>query len=185
MEDLAAQLKLKIQTYLKTKASPVWTDVAANKVQVSVVNGKDLKITDGGGNVISGFALNKTNGTSTVSAGSNLFSYGPMQNQVKASYEPATQQFSFTPVVASNSLSLIGVNEQLGLTGYVEQTPGSDALSSRGLPLSTNDYIRPYKLQRTGLKVKYDTVNQKFVFKSGTTGDSSSIARIYPSNIRN
>ena len=181
MEDLAAQLKLKIQTYLKTKASPVWTDVAANKVQVSVVNGKDLKITDGGGNVISGFALNKTNGTSTVSAGSNLLSYGPMQNQVKASYEPATQQFSFTPVVASNSLSLIGVNEQLGLTGYVEQTPGSDALSSRGLPLSTNDYIRPYKLQRTGLKVEYDTVNQKFVFKSGTTGDSSSIAVSTPS----
>ena len=182
MEDLAAQLKLKIQTYLKTKASPVWTDVAANKVQVSVVNGKDLKITDGGGNVISGFALNKTNGTSTVSAGSNLLSYGPMQNQVKASYEPATQQFSFTPVVASNSLSLIGVNEQLGLTGYVEQTPGSDALSSRGLPLSTNDYIRPYKLQRTGLKVEYDTVNQKFVFKSGTTGDSSSIAVSTPSS---
>ncbi|NBW55480.1 MAG: flagellar hook-basal body complex protein, partial [Betaproteobacteria bacterium] len=151
------------------------------KVQVSVVNGKDLKITDGGGNVISGFALNKTNGTSTVSAGSNLLSYGPMQNQVKASYEPATQQFSFTPVVASNSLSLIGVNEQLGLTGYVEQTPGSDALSSRGLPLSTNDYIRPYKLQRTGLKVEYDTVNQKFVFKSGTTGDSSSIAVSTPS----
>ena len=182
MEDLAAQLKLKIQTYLKTKASPVWTDVAANKVQVSVVNGKDLKITDGGGNVISGFALNKTNGTSTVSAGSNLLSYGPMQNQVKASYEPATQQFSFTPVVASNSLSLIGVNGQLGLTGYVKQTPGSDALSSRGLPLSTNDYIRPYKLQRTGLKVEYDTVNQKFVFKSGTTGDSSSIAVSTPSS---
>jgi flagellar hook-basal body protein len=117
-----------------------------------------------------------------VSAGGKNLSYGPMANQVKASYDPATQQFSFAPVVASNVISLIGVNEQLGLTGYTEQTAGSDSLNSLGLPLSTNDYIRPFKLQRTGLKVEYDTVNQKFVFKSGTTGDNSSIAVSNPSS---
>jgi flagellar hook-basal body protein len=183
MEDLAAQLKSKIQTYLKTKASPVWTEAAANKVQVAVVNGKDIKITDSGGNVFEGFTLNKSGTTtSTVSAGGKNLSYGPMANQVKASYDPATQQFSFAPVVASNVISLIGVNEQLGLTGYTEQTAGSDSLNSLGLPLSTNDYIRPFKLQRTGLKVEYDTVNQKFVFKSGTTGDNSSIAVSNPSS---
>jgi flagellar hook-basal body protein len=183
MEDLAAQLKSKIQNYLKNKASPVWTEAAANKVQVAVVNGKDIKITDGGGNVFEGFTLNKSGTTtSTVSAGGKNLSYGPMANQVKASYDPATQQFSFAPVVASNLISLIGVNEQLGLTGYTEQTAGSDSLNSLGLPLSTNDYIRPFKLQRTGLKVEYDTVNQKFVFKSGTTGDNSSIAVSNPSS---
>ena len=183
MEDLAAQLKSKIQTYLKTKASPVWTEAAANKVQVAVVNGKDIKITDSGGNVFEGFTLNKSSTTtSTVSTGGKNLSYGPMTNQVKANYDPATQQFSFAPVVASNVISLIGVNEQLGLTGYTEQTAGSDSLNSLGLPLSTNDYIRPFKLQRTGLKVEYDTVNQKFVFKSGTTGDNSSIAVSNPSS---
>jgi len=177
MEDLAAQLRTKIQNYLKTTAVPVWSETDANKIQVAVVNGKDIKITDGGGNDISGFTLYKSaNTTSTVSAGGNNLAYGPMQNAVKAAYDPATHQFSFTPGTASDAVKLIGVNEQLGLTGFTQQTPGSDTLNSSGVPLSTNDYIRPYKLQRTGLKVEYDTVNQKFVFKSGTTGDNSSIS---------
>jgi flagellar hook-basal body protein len=44
-----------------------------------------------------------------------------------------------------------------------------------GSPSITNNYIRPLKLQRYGMKVEYDTVNERFIFKSGTTGDTSSI----------
>ncbi|MFN6058803.1 MAG: hypothetical protein ACK422_00660, partial [Burkholderiales bacterium] len=98
----------------------------------------------------------------------------PPENMVKADYDPVTQRFNFEPVLG-NTITLSGLNNQMGITTPLAQETGSDMLSVSGSPSITNNYIRPLKLQRYGMKVEYDTVNEKFIFKSGTTGDYSSI----------
>jgi flagellar hook-basal body protein len=49
-------------------------------------------------------------------------------------------------------------------------------------PITVDTLIRSEKLQRYGASVEYDTVNEKFLFKSGTTGDESSI-KITPNEV--
>jgi flagellar hook-basal body protein len=183
MTDLAAALQAKIRSTLKTSDGSAWDDTRTSKINVSVINGKDLKITDAGGAEITGFELNaKASAAATVSTGAQSYSIAKLGNQVTASYDPVSQKFNFTPPLGSGTIvTLSGINNQLGITSPITQDAGSDALSTEGAPAITNSYIRALKMQRYGMKVEYDTVNEKFIFKSGSTGDDSSIKLTDPS----
>ena len=183
INDLANQIQEKIRSTLKATDSNVYDDERVNKISVTVINGKDLKITDTSGFNITNFSLTAETATaSTVSTGGKNLKLAalPSDNMVKASYDPVTQQFSFVPVLG-NTITLSGLNNQLGITTPLTQEAGSDVLNVSGSPSITNNYIRPLKLQRYGMKVEYDTVNERFIFKSGTTGDNSSIKITNPS----
>lgn len=183
MTDLAAALQAKIRSTLKTSDGSAWDDTRTSKINVSVINGKDLKITDAGGAEITGFELNaKASAAATVSTGAQSYSIAKLGNKVTASYDPVSQKFNFTPPLGSGTIvTLSGINNQLGITSPITQDAGSDALSTEGAPAITNSYIRALKMQRYGMKVEYDTVNEKFIFKSGSTGDDSSIKLTDPS----
>jgi len=188
MNDLALKIQEKIRAYLTNLQDPVkFPDARINQVSVSVVNGKDLKINDLGGSEIKAFSL-KANpasaNVSSVSAGGKNVSMSPLVgiNDVTASYDPVTQKFSFTPE-AGNSISLSvgkaegGINTQLGINGTLTQVSGQDGINTDGGPSTIgNNWLRDPKLQRFGMQVEYDGVNETFNFKSGTTGDDSSIA---------
>ena len=178
INDLAIRIQEKIRSALNAEDPDVYDTDRVNKITVTVINGKDLKIIDASGVTnITGFSLNAASATaSTVSVGGKNFAISalPAENMIKASYDPVTQKFNFEPVLG-NSITLSGLNNQMGITTPLTQEVGSDMLSISGSPSITNNYIRPLKLQRYGMKVEYDTVNEKFIFKSGTTGDTSSI----------
>ena len=180
--DLALALQAKIRSTLKASDANAFNDTRVALITVSVVNGKDLKITDAGGAAITGLTLTaKASATATVSVGGKNYSIPKLGNTVTASYDPVSQKFSFTPPLGKGTIvALSGVNSQMGITTPVTQETGSDALSTSGAPAITNSFIRPLKMQRYGMKVEYDTVNEKFIFKSGTTGDDSSITLTNP-----
>jgi hypothetical protein len=101
--------------------------------------------------------------------------------QIEVSYDTLSQKLVFAPagnskIAVSSDLSGIG----LGGTPLVQGVNDP----SVGLPLSPSVSTSPNRVnsdQRYGMKVEYDTVKQEFVFKSGSTGDTSSITI---SNIR-
>jgi flagellar hook-basal body protein len=183
MTDLAVALQTKIRSTLKASDANTFNDARVALINVSVVNGKDLKVTDAGGADITGLALTpKASAAANVSVGGKNYSIPKLGNEITASYDPVSQKFSFTPPLGKGTIvALSGINNQMGITSPVTQDAGSDALSTEGAPAITNSYIRPLKMQRYGMKVEYDTVNEKFVFKSGTTGDDSSIKLSDPS----
>ena len=180
--DLALALQTKIRSTLKASDANTFNDTRVALITVSVVNGKDLKVTDAGGADIKGLTLNaKASTAATVSVGGKNYSIPKLGNAVTASYDPVTQKFSFTPPLGKGTIvALSGVNNQMGISTPITQETGSDALSTTGAPAITNSFIRPLKVQRYGMKVEYDTVNEKFIFKSGTTGDNSSITLTNP-----
>ena len=177
INDLALALQTKIRSTLKASDANAFNDTRVALITVSVINGKDLKITDAGGAAITGLTLNaKASAAATVSVGGKNYSIPKLGNSVTASYDPVSQKFSFTPPLGKGTIvALSGVNNQMGISTPITQETGSDALSTSGAPAITNSFIRPLKMQRYGMKVEYDTVNEKFIFKSGTTGDNSSI----------
>jgi len=61
----------------------------------------------------------------------------------------------------------------MGVTTTIKQDPNATALTLTAYP--QGDLITPVKDQRYGATVTYDSVNQRFVFSSGTTGDGSSV----------
>lgn len=107
---------------------------------------------------------------------------GTYSSSVTASYDPVMQQFNFTPTNSNQTLTLNGAivngspiaNPLFGLsTGSLTQSSTSTSL---GVSASAEgSYIMDQKDQRYGIAVTYDSVNQKFDFASGTTGDQSSI----------
>ena len=107
---------------------------------------------------------------------------GTYSSSVTASYDPVMQQFNFTPTNSNQTLTLNGAivngspiaNPLFGLsTGSLTQSSTSTSL---GVSASAEgSYIMDQKDQRYGITVTYDSVNQKFDFASGTTGDQSSI----------
>jgi flagellar hook-basal body protein len=183
MTDLALALQNEIRIELKKSDATTWDDIRTSKISVSVVNGKDLKITDAGGADITDLKLTpKDSAKLTVSTGAKSYSIPKLGNKVTASYDPVSQKFNFTPPLSSGTIvGLSGINNQIGITSPITQDAGSDALSTEGAPAITNSYIRALKMQRYGMKVEYDTVNEKFIFKSGSTGDDSSIKLTDPS----
>ena len=100
--------------------------------------------------------------------------------KVTVSYDTQTQKLLFTPT-DSSKITVSSDQSAMNLANPLVQGVNDESV---GLTLSPSVSTSPYRAlsdQRYGMKVEYDTVNQKFVFKSGTTGDASSIAI---SNIR-
>ena len=162
--------------------------VTAN-LSVKVLNGKDIKISYSDPNSINGdienLDLRPAAGSEVtgVSYGGEAYFAKPLtkNNSVDVSYDPQTQKFSFTPRTVADKITLDGSNAQMGIMTKLTST--SDVLLVNGVPpMSVDTLIRPEKLQRYGASVEYDTVNEKFIFKSGTTGDDSSI-KITPSEV--
>ncbi len=181
MTDLAVALQTKIRAQLKLSDATTYTDTRLSQISVSLVNGKDLKITDTGGADFQKLTL-VAKALSPVSVGGKNQSVPKLGSTLTASYDPVAQKFSFTPPLGSGTIiALSGFNSQMGITSPVTQDSGSDALMTGGAPDNINNSIRPLKMQRYGMKVEYDTVNEKFIFKSGTTGDYSSIKLSSPS----
>jgi len=183
INDLAVELQDKIRSALVNDGTGNWSLDRVKKISVVAVNGKDLKISDAGGSDITSFSLTpKPSATNLVSVGAKSLSSTKLNNAITAGYDPVTQKFSFMPPLNSGiTVALSGANNQIGITSLVTQDAGSDFISTSGAPSLTNSYVRPAKMQRYGLKVEYDTVNEKFIFKSGSTGDNSSISIGSPS----
>ena len=91
------------------------------------------------------------------------------------SYDTQNQQLVFTPADASK-VTVSSTNTGMNLSSALTQGVND---SSLGLPLTPSVSAQPYRAandQRYGISVTYDSVNQNFVYQSGTTGDASSIA---------
>jgi flagellar hook protein FlgE len=96
--------------------------------------------------------------------------------RVTVSYDPQAQKLVFTPTDSSAKITVSSTQSAMNLANDLVQGVNDDSV---GLPVSpsvTASPITPANEQRYGMKVEYDGVTQSFVFKSGTTGDSSSIA---------
>jgi len=138
--------------------------------------------------------LNTSTGTTGPSAlDINLSSYGDMTNEqlvqhvqdaidanvdykgvVTASYDTQLQQLVFTTAKAADKVTIS--SKQLGLTDPLVQGVNSQSVGLGLAPSVSTPSNRPLNDQRYGIKVEYDSVKQTFVFKSGTTGDSSGVA---------
>ena len=139
-------------------------------------------------------SLTKSNGTTLSELPIDLSSAGNMRQEdlvrtvqhqiddsgqysglVTVSYDPQTQKLVFSPkdnakLTITSSQSAIGLSDPL-VQGVNDQSVG---LSMS--PTVSTGAFRPNNDQRFGMKVEYDGVRQTFVFKSGATGDGSSIA---------
>ena len=112
--------------------------------------------------------------------------------RITVSYDPVAQGFKFIDSTKGEDVSIRGggvtaeANSVLGLSAagtdiaadgsYVatgDTTPNGSAIREITKNLITGVETNP---QRYGLKVDFDSVNQKFTIKSGTTGDNSSIS---------
>ena len=95
------------------------------------------------------------------------------QGTVKVSYDTFTQKLVFTPTGESDAK--VTVSSAYLADPLVQGVNDS----SVGWTLSPSVSAAPYRAlneQRYGMKVEYDSVKQTFVFKSGSTGDASSMA---------
>ncbi len=120
----------------------------------------------------------------SVAGSSSQFASTP---KITASYDPVAQGFKFAD--ATDPLSIAGwnggVNTALGIGSQltpISQT-GTYATLNGGGVVPNGLLMTPVDQQRYGIKVTYDTVNQKFNFASGTTGDQSSISISNLSNL--
>jgi len=97
------------------------------------------------------------------------------KDKIVVSYDTNKQQLVFTPASASDKLTISSVQSVVGLTAPLAQGVNDESV---GLTLSPSTSTSPYRAsndQRYGVKVEYDAVAGTFVFKSGSTGDASSI----------
>ncbi|MEY4363203.1 MAG: Flagellar hook protein FlgE [Pseudomonadota bacterium] len=96
--------------------------------------------------------------------------------RLTASYDTQAQKLIFTPTSVNDKVTILASTNALGLTDQIAQAADADSVGVTIAPnVSTNSY-RASSDQRYGINVTYDGVSGKFVFNSGTTGDTSSIA---------
>ena len=103
---------------------------------------------------------------------------------IVVNYDPVTQKLIFGSNSATthkfeiNGSDYASAGSNFDLLGLNVNSKFSADLTTGvfSLPITpSGDPICDTKNQRFGMKVEYDTVNEKFIFKSGTTGDQSSI----------
>ena len=99
----------------------------------------------------------------------------PLYNgTMTVSYDTQNQQLDFTPADASK-VTVSSSNSSI-LSASLTQGVNDASL---GMPLTPSVTAQPYRAlndQRYGVSVTYDSVNQDFVYASGTTGDTSSVS---------
>ena len=142
------------------------------------------------------FSLSLTNANGTVvnKLAINLSAAGDMRNEdlvrevqnqidnssdyagkLTVSYDTATQKLVFTPVDGAAKVTVTSDQSTMSLSNPLVQGVNDSFV---GLPLYPSVSTSPFRAlndQRYGVKVEYDAVAQSFVFKSGTTGDTSSL----------
>ncbi|WP_310614919.1 flagellar hook-basal body complex protein [Limnohabitans sp.] len=102
------------------------------------------------------------------------------KGKITVSYDTQAQKLVFTPT-GSNKVSVTSDQSAIGLTDPLVQGVNDESVGLAMSPSVSTSPFRALNDQRYGMKVEYDAVKQSFVFKSGSTGDTSSIAI---SNIR-
>ena len=107
------------------------------------------------------------------------------KDQIKVSYDPVAQKLIFTPTQTGAKLTVSSDQSAMNLADPLVQGVNDSFV---GLPMSPSVATAPFVQlndQRYGMKVEYDAVKQSFVFKSGTTGDDSSllISKIRPGSL--
>ena len=139
---------------------------------------------------VDGSTTAKTIDFSTISLGTDLTTdqvAAEIQKQLNAQittpkdvvvkFDPVSQDLVFSSA-SGHTFGIDGSDgsfDLLGISASTKLTPDlTTGVFSMGVT-PAGDPIQPLKDQRYGMKVEYDTVNEKFVFKSGTTGDQSSI----------
>lgn len=158
--------------------------------QISVVDGASsltFEVTASGGNLV----ITPSAGT-IVASGTDFVSavtyprgtVNTPSSAVTTTYDPVSQQFVFTPPTGATMALTGGPNLLMGMSSAsLTQDPNLTTLSATSYPQGS--YIRDAKLQRFGLTVTYDSVNQNFVFTSGTSGDTSSISVVPTTDAEN
>ena len=96
------------------------------------------------------------------------------KEKITVSYDTQTQKLVFAPA-GSNKLTVSSDQTAIGLADPLVQGVNDDSVSLAMSPSVSTSPFRANNDQRYGMKVEYDAVKQAFVFKSGTTGDTSSI----------
>ncbi len=96
------------------------------------------------------------------------------KEKITVSYNTQTQKLVFAPA-GSNKLTVSSDQTAIGLADPLVQGVNDDSVSLAMSPSVSTSPFRANNDQRYGMKVEYDAVKQSFVFKSGTTGDTSSI----------
>jgi flagellar hook protein FlgE len=96
------------------------------------------------------------------------------KNKISVSYDTQTQKLVFTPT-GSNKVTVSSDQTAIGLADPLVQGVNDDSVGLAMSPSVSTSPLRAANDQRFGMKVEYDAVKQSFVFKSGTTGDTSSL----------
>ncbi len=158
-----------------------------------------ITVTDGGAGVTFEVTVSGTNlvitpstGVTVVASGTDFVSgvtyprgtVSTPSSAVTTQYDPVSQQFVFAPPTGATMSLTGGPNLLMGMSSAsLTQDPNLTTLSATSYPQGA--YIRDAKLQRFGMTVTYDSVNQNFVFTSGTSGDMSSISVVPTTDIEN
>jgi len=101
-------------------------------------------------------------------------------DKVVVSYDTQAQKLVFSPT-DNAKVTVSSVNSAMNLSEPLVQGVNDQSVGFAITPSVSTSSFRATNDQRYGMKVEYDAVKQGFVFKSGTTGDGSSIVI---SNIR-
>jgi flagellar hook-basal body protein len=94
--------------------------------------------------------------------------------KVKVSYDTVLQKLTFTSA-GNDKITISSVQSSIGLTNPIVQGVNDESVGLTLAPAASTASYRAINDQRFGIKVEYDAVKGGFVFKSGTTGDGSSV----------
>ncbi|PIT79825.1 flagellar hook-basal body complex protein [Limnohabitans sp. JirII-31] len=108
----------------------------------------------------------------------------PAYKGIVVSYDTVTQKLVFTPG-GNDKVTISSIQSSIGLTNPAVQGVNDDNVGISLSPSASASSYRAVNDERFGAKVEYDAVKGAFVFKSGTTGDASSviISNIKPNSL--
>jgi hypothetical protein len=94
--------------------------------------------------------------------------------KVKVSYDTVLQKLTFTSA-GNDKITISSTQSTIGLTNPIVQGVNDESVGLTLAPSASTASYRAINDQRFGIKVEYDAVKGGFVFKSGATGDDSSV----------
>jgi flagellar hook-basal body protein len=94
--------------------------------------------------------------------------------KVKVTYDTVLQKLTFTSS-GNDKVTISSTQSSIGLTNPIVQGVNDESVGLTLAPAASTASYRAINDQRFGIKVEYDAVKGGFVFKSGTTGDGSSV----------
>jgi flagellar hook-basal body protein len=94
--------------------------------------------------------------------------------KVKVAYDTVAQKLMFTSA-GNDKITISSTQSSIGLTNPIVQGVNDESVGLTLAPSASTASYRTSNDQRYGIKVEYDAVKGGFVFKSGTTGDNSSV----------